>query len=162
MKPTVYIETTIPSFLTARNTNDPLAAGEQEATRRWWNDRRQTFDLFVSLLVLEEAAMGDTEAAQKRLDALSGLPLLDSDEVVDELTDIIMASGAIPAKAKADAVHVSLASRHNMDFLLTLNCKHIANAQLNRRLNEVISNAGYRMPVICTPLELMGDNNDDA
>lgn len=161
-KPTVYIETTIPSFLTARDTTDVLAAGEQEAARRWWNTRRQGFDLFISQAVLAEAARGDHEAAKNRLEALDGLPLLDADDAVDQLTGILMSSGILPAKAAADAAHVAIASRHNMDFLLTLNCKHIANAHLSRRLNEIITGSGYRMPVICTPLELLGDLNHDA
>lgn len=162
MKPTVYIETTIPSFLTARDTTDVLAAGEREATRLWWNNHRHQFDVFISQPVLDEAALGDPEAAKKRLDVLEGLPLLASDKAVDSLTSTIMLSGVLPAKAATDAAHVAVASRYNMDFLLTLNCKHIANAHLARRLTEVVADAGYRIPVICTPLELLGDINNDA
>ena len=126
MKLTVYIETTIPSFLTARNPGDLLAAGEQEATRRWWNNRRQQFDLFISQPVLEEAAMGDVDAAKKRLDALEGLPLLNSDDAVEELTDVIMASGVIPAKAKTDAVHVCAHVMFHRDLHTQLTQKKIA------------------------------------
>ena len=161
-KPTIYVETTIPSFLTARPSGDLIAAGEQETTRQWWETRRGEFALFVSDLVLAEAARGDAAAAQKRLETLEDLPVLAADAEVDALTEIILKSGVIPPKAAADAVHVAIATRHGMNVLATWNCKHIANAVLLHRLSEVVARAGYRLPVICTPRELMGGLDYDA
>lgn len=161
-KPTIYVETTIPSFLTARPSGDLIAAGEQETTRKWWETRRGDFNLFVSDLVLAEAARGDAAAAQRRLEVLKALPLLAADDEVGALTGDILKSGVIPAKAAADAAHVALAARHGMDMLMTWNCKHIANAELLFRMAEVVARAGYRLPVICTPLELMEGPDHDA
>ncbi|HRX07506.1 MAG TPA: type II toxin-antitoxin system VapC family toxin [Kiritimatiellia bacterium] len=161
-KPTIYLETTIPSFLTARPSGDLIAAGEQETTRKWWETRRGDFNLFVSDLVLAEAARGDASAAQRRLETLKDLPLLAADDEVDALTQAILKSGVIPAKAATDAAHVAIAARHGMDVLMTWNCKHIANAELLFRMAEVVARAGYRLPVICTPRELMGGLDHDA
>ncbi len=161
-KPTIYLETTIPSFLTARPSGDLIAAGEQETTRKWWETRRGDFNLFVSDLVLAEAARGDASAAQRRLETLKDLPLPAADDEVDALTQAILKSGVIPAKAATDAAHVAIAARHGMDVLMTWNCKHIANAELLFRMAEVVARAGYRLPVICTPRELMGGLDHDA
>jgi len=161
-KPTVYIETTIPSFLAARPSGDLIAAGEQEITRQWWEKRREVFQLFVSQLVLTEAAKGDGAAARRRLDVLNDIPVLAADDEADSLLEVIRASGIMPLKASADAAHVAIAARHEMDFLMTWNCKHIANAELIPRLTDVVAGAGYSMPVICTPNELMGGLGDDA
>lgn len=162
MKPTVYIETTIPSYLVARPSPFVVVAGEQELTREWWNGRAKDFQLFVSQLVVSEASRGDAALAAQRLAIINGIPELDLDEGVDALAERINQAQIIPEKASADILHVAVAARHGMDFLMTWNCRHIANAQLTRKLNEVVTDAGYRMPVICTPLELMGDNNHDA
>ena len=161
-KPTIYVETTIPSFLTARPSGDLITAGQQESTRKWWECRRNHFELFVSHVVLDEAARGDASAAQRRLEVLKGLPLLAADDEVETLTSAILRSGAIPAKAAADAAHVAMAARHGMDILMTWNCKHIANGELLLQLSEIVACAGYRLPVICTPLELMEEPDHDA
>ncbi len=161
-KPTIYIETTIPSFLTARPSGDLIAAGEQETTRQWWETRRGEFALFVSDLVLAEAARGDETAAQKRTETLKDLPVLAADDEVDALAAAILKSGIIPQKAAADAAHVAIATRHGMNILMTWNCKHIANAVLLHCLAEVVSREGYRLPVVCTPRELMGGPENDA
>lgn len=161
-KPTIYVETTIPSFLTARPSGDLITAGEQETTRQWWETRREEFELFVSDLVLAEAARGDAAAAQKRLETLKDLPLFAADSEVDALTEAILKSGIIPPKAAAEAVHVALATRHGMNVLMTWNCKQIANAVLLHRLSEVVARAGYRLPIVCTPRELTGGLDHDA
>ncbi|MBI4708515.1 MAG: type II toxin-antitoxin system VapC family toxin, partial [Candidatus Omnitrophica bacterium] len=161
MKPTVYLETTIPSFLTARPSNNLILAGEQELTRQWWEDRRKSFTLFVSELVIEEAQKGDSEASEKRMNTISDVSVLEIDEETIRLTEEIMKSGVIPERASADAGHIAVASRHGIDYLLTWNCRHIANAEIIRRLVSVVKEAGYNLPIICTPAELFGGQEDE-
>ena len=160
-KPTIYIETTIPSFLTARPSGDLISAGRQLLTRQWWEQKRSEYELFVSKIVLEEAGRGDPAAARLRLDALEGLPLLDVDEPALALTQTILESGVIPGKAAADAGHVAVAARCGMNFLLTWNCSHIANAAIWTKLGEWVQKAGYRLPVICTPDELLAGGQNE-
>ena len=159
--PAVYLETTIPSFLTARPSLNIITAGKQAVTREWWDTQRQRFELVISQFVLDEAAAGDAEAAQKRLDVLNGIDLLEIDETSLQLAGRIMATGMIPPKAAIDAAHIAVASRHQVDYLLTWNCTHIANAEILAKLNYVITESGFPMPTICTPDELFGGNNHD-
>jgi hypothetical protein len=155
MRPTVYIETTIPSLLTARPSRDVETAAQQIATREWWENRRKDFDLFVSPEVLSEAAQGDVEAARMRLESLADLPVLAVTDEVEELTRRILDTGLIPSRATRDAAHIAFASVHGMDFLLTWNCRHIHNALISRRLSGVCTALGFALPVLCTPRELM-------
>ena len=161
MKPTVYIETTIPSFLKARTAKDVVIAGKQEVTKQWWAQRRQEYELFVSQLVYDEAARGDGGAAQERLNALVDVPFLALDAEALELSDAIVRAGVIPEKAVTDAGHIALAARHGMDFLLTWNCRHIANAEILDSVGEVVAVYGYKLPIICTPDELFGTDDDE-
>lgn len=158
--PRVYIETTIPSFLAARPSRDVIVAGKQETTRLWWELRSRDFELFVSPLVWDEVALGDHEASQRRCAIIDGLWVLAVDEQTSRIAEAFLASGAIPAKAATDASHIAVATRHGMDFLLTWNCRHIANAQTLRRLHAVASTLGYELPTICTPDELMEDPDE--
>lgn len=160
-KSTVYLETTIPSFLTARSSNNLILAGEQELTRQWWDSRRDFFTLYVSELVIEEARKGNAEASRKRTEAIAGVSVLEIDEETILLTEKLMKSGVIPEKAAADAGHIAVAARHGVDYLLTWNCRHIANAEIIRRLAAVVEGAGYDLPIICTPAELFGGQNDE-
>jgi hypothetical protein len=162
MKPTVYIETTIPSFLKARTTRNVILAGKQEVTKQWWAQRRQEYELFISQLVYDEAARGDSQAAQDRLDALVDIPFLALDEEAVRLSDAIVAASVIPEKAHTDAGHIALAARHGIDFLLTWNCRHIANAEILDRVSEVVAAYDYRLPIICTPDELFGIEDDET
>ena len=153
----VYIETTIPSYLTARPSRDIVQAARQQLTREWWDVERRNYDLCISQIVLDEAAAGDAEAAQRRLAVIDTLPLLDLTFEVDGLAETIMQSGLLPASASRDAVHIAVAAVHQVHFLLTWNCRHIANATIFRDLQHIIMSAGYDVPVICTPEELLGD-----
>ena len=155
MKPTVYIETTIPSLLTAWPSRDVEVAGQQLATREWWETRREDFGLFVSPEVLSEAAQGDVEAARLRLEAIAALPVLAVTDDVEALTRRILATGLMPQRATRDAAHIAFASVYGMDFLLTWNCRHIHNAMISRRLSGVCAAVGFPLPVFCTPRELM-------
>ena len=153
MKPRVYIETTVVSYLTALPSRDLVRAAEQEITREWWATRG-TFDLFISQFVLDEAAAGDSEASKRRLAALDDASLLDVSEEVIILAGNLVAGGGMPSKARVDALHVAIAAVHGMDYLLTWNCVHIANASLRGRIEDLCRDAGFEPPVICTPLEL--------
>ena len=153
----IYIETTIPSYLTARPSRDIVQAARQQLTREWWDVERRNYDLCISQIVLDEAAAGDSEAAQRRMAVIDTFPLLDLTFEVDGLAETIMQSGLLPASASRDAVHIAVTAVHQVHFLLTWNCRHIANATIFRDLQHVIISAGYDMPVICTPEELLGD-----
>jgi predicted nucleic acid-binding protein len=153
MKPRVYVETTIPSYLTAWPSRDLLRVAHQQMTREWW-DRRAAFDLFVSPLVLVECQAGDPTAAADRLAAVAGLPLLDPTEEVAALAEALARAVPIPPRAAADAVHIATAAVHGMQYLLTWNCTHIANAALRPRIEAACRAAGCEPPLICTPEEL--------
>src|SRR5437762_1091069 len=126
MKPTVYVETTIPSYLTARPSRDLVRAAHQQITREWWT-RRQGFDLYLSRLVVQECQAGDAQAAADRLIALAGIPLSDQGADMGESADTLMRGVPLPEKAAADALHIATAAGHGMQYLLTWNCTHIAN-----------------------------------
>jgi len=153
----VYIETTIPSYLAAWPSRDLRQAARQQITHDWWNNQRRKFDLCTSQTVLDEAAAGDPDAANRRTPHLQDLPLLDLTEAVNNVATMIMNSGLLPQKAARDAVHIAVASVHRVDILLTWNCRHIANAAIMKELSEVVEQCGYEMPVLCTPEELLGD-----
>jgi predicted nucleic acid-binding protein len=156
----VYIETSIVSYLTARPARDLLAAAWQNATSRWWEVRRPLFELFTSQLVLDEASEGHPEAAQRRLRALSGLPHLPMPDPVTELATVLLAEGALPKKATDDALHLAVCAYHGVDYLLTWNCRHLDNAELKPLMRSVCDLHGCVCPEICTPLELMGENDE--
>jgi hypothetical protein len=159
--PTVYLETTIPSYLASRPAKDLVLAGEQLLTHEWWDHQRKRFHLYVSELVIDEAGSGDADAARRRLALIEDVEILTADDETKRLTRALIGSGLIPAKATADAVHVAIACRYELDLLLTWNCRHIANAQILRALSNVVHKNGYRLPVVCTPIELMGGGEDD-
>ncbi len=157
MKPSVYIETTIPSYLTAWRSPDLMMAANQEATRAWWDTERDHFDLFVSRLVLKEACRGDDGAAERRLQALKGIPVLAATNEAENLAIQLVEHHVMPDKAAEDAMHVAIAAVHGMDYLLTWNCRHIANATIRLGIEDTCRVSGYEPPVICTPQELMED-----
>jgi hypothetical protein len=155
MKTRVYLETTIPSLLTAWPSRDVLIAGQQQATRDWWNERRQRYELYVSVLVMKEVQQGDAGAVADRVRALQDCRVLPFPIEAEVLTRALVASRLVPAKAEADAAHIAIAAVHGMDFLLTWNCRHIANAAIMEKLRAVCERKGFPAPVICTPYELM-------
>jgi hypothetical protein len=155
MRPTVYLETTVVSYLVARPSRDLVIAAHQQLTREWWDTRRGDFDLFVSQAVIREVSAGDPQYASLRLNALSGVPLLEITHEALELAAALIRGGAVPAKAADDALHIATAAYHEADYLLTWNARHIANAQARRAVANVCLTHGYEMPVICNPGELM-------
>ncbi len=155
MKARVYIETSVVSYLTARPSRDMVIAAHQELTRQWWDRRAAAFELLVSELVREEAGGGDPEAASKRLLAIGEIPRLEVNADAVALAERLISNGPIPQDSAADALHIALASVNGIDYLLTWNCKHLANAALRQRIEALVETAGYACPVICTPEELM-------
>lgn len=149
----IYVETSIVGCLTARSAADVVFQARQELTRRWWQQRREGFDLYISQLVLDEAGAGDPTAAADRLRVLDGLPLLGESAEADKLADLLLARHLLPRKAAADAQHVALAAVAGVDYLLTWNCKHIANADLLPALYETLRAEGFPPPLIVTPEE---------
>ncbi|MGL5872267.1 MAG: type II toxin-antitoxin system VapC family toxin [Xenococcaceae cyanobacterium] len=157
MSETVYIETSIIGYLTVRPSNNLILMANSEATREWWEDRRTYFTLYISQIVLDEVARGDTEIAAKRLEILNDFPLLAIDKSVQNLASQFLSESNLPPKAADDALHIAVATVYGLDYLLTWNCKHIANAQIQKKLAQISFDAGYELPTICTPYELMGD-----
>ena len=153
----VYLETTFISYLVARPSRDVIVAGHQQTTEDWWANRRSLFECSVSQVVIDEASVGDPTEVQKRLAILGGLPILAITDDANALTQAIMAAGILPPQVVRDAAHVAVAAVHAVDYLLTWNCKHLANAQLARRIAVVCEKLGRKMPIICTPEELMGE-----
>jgi len=153
---TVYIETSIISYLTARPSGNLLAAAWQKVTIDWWDTQRSRFDLFVSDVVIEEAGRGDEAAVARRLEALAGIPLLAITDDVMALSEALIEARALPKKAIGDSLHIALSVVHGIDYLLTWNCRHIDNAETKPIIREVCLANRYGYPEICTPRELMG------
>ncbi len=154
MASSVYVETSIVSYLTARSSQDPIVAGRQAVTKLWWREPRRNANRFISILVLEEIQRGDPTAAASRLEIIASLPVLSLSEDAIFVADALVENGAIPDVYKDDALHVAIAAVHAMDFLLTWNCKHLANAFLRRKTMHIVERLGYICPVICTPEEM--------
>jgi len=151
----IYVETTVFSYLAARPSRDLRVAAHQQVTAEWWDSRRHEFELFISQLVVEEASAGDPGAASRRGEYLEDLTLLELSTIALALTERLLGDGAVPTAATEDALHIAVAAVHGMQYLMTWNCKHIANAATRSRIEVVCNEAGYDMPVICTPEELL-------
>jgi hypothetical protein len=151
---TVYIETSIVGYLTARSRDAVIFQARQELTREWWEGRRAGYDVVASQLVLDEAARGDDEAAAERLRLLAGIPLLlTEDPRIDTIADELLAAHLLPEKARSDAMHVAVAAVHAVDYLLTWNCRHIANADILPRVYRLLTDMGHSPPLVVTPEE---------
>jgi hypothetical protein len=155
MRPTVYLETTILSYLTARPSRDLVTAARQEVTRTWWETRRARFDCHISRVVLDECGQGDPDAAGRRLDALRGLPSLAMNPETARFATALIQRGLIPAKAADDALHIAVSALNGMRYLVTWNFTHIANAEKAEDIRAFCLTMGYACPVICSPDELM-------
>lgn len=155
----IYIETSIISYLTSRLSRNLVGAARQQLTQAWW-DTRLNYDLYISELVSCECAAGDPDAAKKRLDAIDGLTLLRMTTEAIDISKALVAHNIIPVKAAEDALHIAIATVHAMDFLLTWNCKHIANPEIQKRIAAYLEDQGWFLPFICTPDELLGANDE--
>lgn len=156
-KKTVYIETSIVSYLTARPSNDLLVAARQKGTIDWWDTQRSRFDLYASDVVIAEAEGGDPGAAIRRLNALHGIPILEATDEVVAFARALIEKGALPAKALGDSLHAAIAAVNDLDYLLTWNYRHLDNAEMKPLIRSVCAIHGFTCPEICTPQELMGE-----
>ncbi len=154
LKAKVYIETSIISYLTARPNYDIRAVANQNITLEWWETQRPNFDLLISEFVIAEASLGHPEAAQRRLAAIADIMELQATEAVRALALELIRRNALPAKAEIDAYHVAIAAVNGIDYLLTWNCTHIANAHTRPKIESICRALGYEPPIICTPQEL--------
>ncbi len=157
MKESVYIETSILGYLTARSTNNKFISANMEITQAWWSDRRNSFTLYTSQAVVNEVAKGDINIASQRLEILRDFQLLEINQAVRDLAMKFLSFSNLPPKANIDAIHIATATVHNLDYLLTWNCKHIANAQIQKKLAQISRNCNYELPILCTPYELLGE-----
>jgi len=155
MKAKVYIETTVISYLTARPSRDIVIAGHQQITREWWDTCREHFDIVASQLVVQEASAGDQEAAQERLSLLDTIALLEVTEDSLNLAQDLLNMGVLPQEAAEDALHIAVAVTNGVEYLLTWNCRHLANAAMRVGIETVCRSAGYEPTIICTPDELL-------
>ena len=155
MKETVYLETSIFGYLTARSTANLILAANIKVTQDWWDIRCSDFTIYASELVEDEAARGDKVVANCRLNLLKSIVFLDITEEAIELAGKFLQQSNLPPKASNDSLHIALATVYGLDYLLTWNCKHMANAQIQKKLSQISSQLGYQLPVICTPYELM-------
>ena len=151
----VYLETTVISYLTARQSRDLVVAAHQEITREWWRDAAEEYHLVASGLVVSEANSGDPHAARDRLKALENVELLRATAQAEDLADSLVSAAAVPPRASEDAAHIAIAAVNGVDFLVTWNFRHIANATMRARIEQVCRESGFEPPVICTPNELL-------
>jgi predicted nucleic acid-binding protein len=161
MKKRVYIETSVVSYLTARPSRNILAAAWRQVTLDWWEKQSPHFELFTSEMVLVEARLGDPVAVQKRIEKLQSIPDLEITEEVVLFAQKLVEDGALPKEAMNDAIHLAVSAVHGVDYLLTWNCRHLDNAERKPLIRSVCAVAGYRCPEICTPQELMGEEEND-
>jgi predicted nucleic acid-binding protein len=155
MKPLVYIESSVVSYLTARPTADPIRSAWQAVTTQWWNTRLDHVTACISPYVIEEVSAGDPDAAKQRIDVIRNLNLLDTNEEVEALADFLLLGGGLPAKARFDALHIACAAHHGVNVVLTWNFKHIANPVQLPVMRGLCAARGYRLPELVSPLEMM-------
>ena len=154
---TVYIETSIVSYLRHRPSSQVVMSARQFLTHQWWNDERANYELVTSQYVMDEASDGDPVLSAERLQALKGIPLLPIDARIGVIASEIMNRAILPPQASIDALHIAMAARHEIQYLLTWNCKHIANAKILPRIYKVLLDLGCPIPIICTPEEMLHD-----
>ena len=159
MLESIYIETTIPSLYTGRPSPRIVEAARQCLTQEWWDYHRESYRVVTSQTVHDECSKGEVAMAKKRLSLLRGIPLLQLTVPVAQIAKELLARQIIPRKASDDAIHIAVASVHAIDYLLTWNCKHLANPKIWWRVSEVVSEFGYTPSVICTPEDLIGDDS---
>ena len=153
----VYVESSVISYLTARLSRDIVTSARQNITTEWWESYRSSYDLYISELVLEEISSGDSAASSARLTVTEKMAVLVATDSAKELARTLLAQGALPANSIEDAMHISIAAVQGVDFLLTWNFKHINNANTRNRIERVIDAAGYTCPVLCSPEELINE-----
>jgi hypothetical protein len=160
--PTLYIETSIVSYLRQRPSAQVVAAARQLLTHQWWNEERSNYELVTSQYVLDEASAGDPVLAAERLESLDGILLLSIDPQVGLIANEILSRAILPSQALIDALHIGIVAHHKIQYLLTWNCKHIANAKILPRIHDVLTDLGHPIPIICTPEEMVNDDSEKS
>ncbi len=158
--PTLYVETSIVSYLQSRPSGQVVAAARQLLTHTWWATERHQYELVTSQYVLDEAADGDAAVARRRLDLRKGVPILPLHQAILEIAEEILRRAILPRSASVDALHLAMVAHHQVDYLLTWNCTHIANARILPKVFDVLDRAGLTRPIICTPEELLTDDTE--
>jgi hypothetical protein len=153
----IYIESTIPSYIVARPSRDSIKAMRQQLTKDWWEFKRHSHELFTSQVALNEIADGEKAMAVRRLETMSGIPLLELTGEAKSFANEILNSRILPAKADGDAAHIALATVHKMDILLSWNFRHITNVAIELRLRRLVEEFGFVLPVLRTPDDLIGE-----
>ncbi len=157
MKPRLYLESSIVSYLTSDPSTDIVTAARQALTRQWWDENRFDYELYVSEFVLDEVRAGDSQMAARRLDALAGIAEIELNDAAAELAATLVEQGPLPPKAALDALHIAVAVTGGIEYLLTWNFAHLANATIRHLIERKCRSQGYEPPVICTPEELLGE-----
>jgi len=155
MKPTVYIETSVISYLTAKPSRDLIVAGHQQITAEWWEQVRPQVECFVSPFVIQEVSRGDQEFAQRRLASIAEFRVLALNDAIEELARKYFAAMQMPEKSRIDAFHLAIAAWYHLDYVLSWNCRHIASGRVQKMMRELNAQLGMHTPVMCTPEELM-------
>lgn len=155
MKQSVYIETTIVSYLSANPSRDIIVAAHQQITQEWWQNVRPKVDCYISPFVLQESQRGDDDAAKRRIKLLSGISILELNNKIEKIAGIYFNELNIPDKAQLDAAHLAVACYYKIDYLISWNCKHIVSARIRKELEKLNNELNLFTPVICTPEELM-------
>ena len=158
-KPKVYLESSVVSYRVARPSHDVIVAGHQKVTHVWWDNHLTEYEVCVSEFVLEEIQRGDADASSERVKIASGFAILPASAEVAPLAAEYMRELQLPNKALYDTLHIAIASVHGVEYLLTWNCRHIANAHLRRRISEINMRMGIFTPIICTPEELLDEDD---
>lgn len=154
-KPKVYLENSFIGYLTAELSRDIVTVARQQLSHQWWNNQRGRYELYISEFVTSEAAAGSPKAAEKRLELLNGIPEIELTEMDADFAEALVQGGPLPRKAALDALHIAAAVSGGMDYLLTWNFKHLANATMRNQIERICRSRGYEPPIICTPEELM-------
>ena len=157
IKPRVYIEPTVISYLAARPSSNPVLAARQRASQQLWEDYADRFEFVISDIVNNEVRLGDANAAQRRLEVISSLRVLEILPEVDVLGQKLLGTGAVPRNSEPDAQHIAIATVHGVEYLVSWNHKHIVNENKREHINQVCQAAGFQPTTLCTPIELMED-----
>lgn len=154
MVESVYVESSVISYLVARPSRDVVISARQTITEKWWRKRKHEYELYISALVVQEIGQGDTESAEKRLNAVENIPLVATSPEAQRLAEDLVAKGAVPPNSEEDALHIGLAAAAGIVFLLTWNFKHINNAHTKAAITAVVESRGFVCPILCSPEEL--------
>ena len=160
MKEKIYLETSVISYYSARPSRDVIVLAHQAITRSWWPIALKQYDIYISEVVIEEMSMGDPEAASKRIESVNEFAELKLSEDVERMADVYMREFEIPKKAFRDTLHLAFSSVHNIDYLVTWNCAHLANVHVIKKVRRINTEFDMPIPIICTPEEFEGGNDN--